>query len=134
MYQHLHLSLQSYSWTPRTRPQGRTTLQWSLGGCVCQFQVLLPITVWAFGSHHGHSEAVYLFIFHLKKYYSSTHGIWKFLGQGLNPSHSCGQPWIPELTAQGWESNLHLHSDLSHCAKVGAPKVVYFDDQKTCST
>ena len=27
-----------------------------------------------------------------KKFYDHTHNIWKFQGQGLNPSHSCNPP------------------------------------------
>ena len=55
-----------------------------------------------------------------------THGIWKFLGQGLNPnnsynlSHSCSNAGSlnPLL---GWGLNPHLHGDPS-CTTVATPR------------
>ena len=67
-----------------------------------------------------------------------THGIWNFLGQGSNPSHSCNlQPaqWLKVLVLFGQGLNLHLHSDwsphrdnirsLTPCTTAGTPFSVY---------
>ena len=40
-----------------------------------------------------------------KKIFGHTQGIWKFPGQGQNPSHSCGNT-----------------GPLTHCAMVGTPE------------
>ena len=56
-----------------------------------------------------------LFFFYFY-FYGCTCSIWKFLGQGLNPSHSCN-PTEPEAmpdsltTALSWRSNPHLLSN-----------------------
>ena len=47
-------------------------------------------------------------------------GIWKFLGQGLNLSHSCGSAGsFNPLPA--WGSNPSLHRDLSHSSQILNP-------------
>ena len=48
--------------------------------------------------------------------YGCTHDIWKFLCQGMNLSCSCGNAGSFNPLHWGWGSNLHLHSDLSHCS------------------
>ena len=49
------------------------------------------------------------------------HGIWKFLGQGLNLSCNCDLRWILQPTASGQGSNLNLYSDLGYCSWILNP-------------
>ena len=42
------------------------------------------LTSWAMRELWGNS-----FLFFINFFYGNTHSTWKFLGQGLNPSHSC---------------------------------------------
>ena len=52
-------------------------------------------------------------------FYGPTHSIWKFLGQGLNPSHSCGN--TRSFSPLGWGATLHLHSNPSRCCRILSP-------------
>ena len=79
--------------------------------------------------------------FYLKKFYGHMCGIWKFLGQGLNPSrshdlcHSCDNTgsfnplcWAGDQTrtsAANWAAAVRF---LTHCAMAGTP-VIFFGSQ-----
>ena len=60
-------------------------------------------------------------------FYGCTHGTWKFLGQELNPRHSCDlrhscsndRSFNPLF--QGQILNLHLHTNLSYCSWILNP-------------
>ena len=54
-----------------------------------------------------------------------TQGIWKFSGQGLNPSHRCklhaAMATLDPLTHCARDLNPHLNSNLSHCSQILNP-------------
>ena len=67
-------------------------------------------------------------------FYNCTLGIWKFLGQGLNPSHSCSNTryFNPLCQAGDWTSTSAVTwaptlEFLTHCTMEGTPHFLFID-------
>ena len=102
------------------------THRWNLGQLIT---LPWPVSVQV----EGRILCLSLFFFFFFFFNGHTGYIWKSLGQGLNPSHSCNNAGsFNSLSFQGWNPYAPAATQatavrfLTHCATVGTPCVSHF--------